>query len=63
MHCNFKGVNINDSYMTKSFDKKMNIQIEFMINGNKGRNSLVKEYNVETSANILVIFKVIVYIL
>ena len=32
MHCNFKGVNINNSYMTNSFDKKMNIRIEFMIN-------------------------------
>ena len=32
MHCNFKDVNISDSYMNKSFDKKINIRIEFMIN-------------------------------
>ena len=31
MHCNFKGVNINNSYMANSFNKKMNIRIEFMI--------------------------------
>ena len=32
MHCYFQGVKTNNSYMTNSFDKKMNIRIEFMIN-------------------------------